>query len=193
MKRRRSLWQNRQMAWHGALVGTVIGGLIGIAGSLSTFFVQQWVRTRGDVNINASDWNLTRQAEFSAREETITDPRTLEDNSYLTYKTALRIHNQKDVSVGLLELCLTFHEGQEKQMELRPDAGIRYMGIQDPQKQNPFEAATLPGQEVVVIWVSGKIGGPENIAKFRRCSRVNLRARLSGEARPRRLKFAEYD
>ena len=78
-------------------------------------------------------------------------------------------------------------------MELRPEASIRYLGIQDTQIQEPFEAATLPGQEVVVIVISGKIGGPENIAKFRRCSRVYWRARLSGEARPRKLKLAEYD
>src|SRR5215213_3372906 len=55
----------------------------------------------------------------------VTDPRTLEDDADVQYNTALRIHNEKDVSIGLLELCITLHGGQEKLMELRPDASTR--------------------------------------------------------------------
>jgi len=62
---------------------------------------------------------------------------------------------------------MAFHGGQEKLMELRPEASIRYMGIQEVQKQTPFEAATLPAQEVVVIWLYGNINGPEKLAKLR--------------------------
>lgn len=123
----------------------------------------------------------------------VTDPGALEDDASLKYNTALRIHNQKDVSVGLLELCMSFNGGQEEPMELRPDASIRYMGIQDVQMQTPFEAATLPAQEVVVIWIYGSIGGPEKIAKLRQTSEVRLRARLSSETKPRRLQLARYD
>ena len=97
----------------------------------------------------------------------VTDPRTLEDDAGVQYNTAPRIHNEKDVRIGLLELCMAFHGGQEKLMELRPDASIRYMGIQEVQKLTPFEAATLPAQEVVVIWIYGNINGPEKLAKLR--------------------------
>jgi hypothetical protein len=177
----------------GALLGTVIGGLIGIGGSLGTFFAQQWVRRRGDVDIDASEWHLKQLADMGGYQNVVTDPSSLRDSGSLQYNTAIRIHNQKDVSVGLLELCMAFHGGQEKLMELRPEASIRYMGIQEVQKQTPFEAATLPAQEVVVIWLYGNINGPEKLAKLRQCSRVYLRARLSSEPRPRRLQLAQYD
>ena len=185
----------------GQLLGAVVGGFLALGGSLGTLLVQQLMRQRGVVVCEARPWELTL-----GRGGAATVPKSLSEEDfedfdfYPHYSTAMRIHNQKDVSVGLMELYISVYAGQEKLMELRPNAQVRYMTVQDVQRQSPFEAATLPAQEVVVIWLNGGIfdiddpeQDPDKVAKFRECTRVDLGARLSNERSPRRLQLARYD
>jgi hypothetical protein len=183
------------MSWLAQPLATIVGGILVLVATLGALFVQRLLRTRGDVTLHVRPWRLLQQGEFTARLREIPHAKEVLDRnpSTVVYRTTVRIHNQKDVSVGLLDLYISVYAAEEQIMELRPDAEIRYtMTVQDILPQNPFEAATLPAQQVVVFWLKGQISEEENIAKFARCTRVELAAHLSnGQTLSARL--ATYD
>jgi len=104
----------------------------------------------------------------------------LEDFDVLHLEAVVRFHNQKDVGVGLLSMHIALHHGDREVLRVRPDAeSITYMGSQEGENQSPFQAATLPAQQVVTMRLRGVIKKENAKQLLGACDRARLIGHLS--------------
>lgn len=100
--------------------------------------------------------------------------------------------NQKDVSVGLMDLYVAFKDGRQELTTVRPRrARLQIMQPEGNYIQSPFVAATLPSQQVVVIWMEGHVSGEARSA-LPLCDRAELVTRLS-TGKVQTLGLARYE
>jgi hypothetical protein len=170
-----------------ALVGAIIGGILSLGGSFGALFVRDWLRGRGRItsaikdcaiDIIRSDPNSTDRVSTLYSLEPLPEV-DLKEVAELHVRAVLRLHNEKDVSVGLMEMHILLKEGRQQRLKCTPDARIRYMGLQEEQEQKPFQAATLPAQQVVIMSLQALFTEEAKIAQLATCDRANLRVRLS--------------
>jgi hypothetical protein len=102
----------------------------------------------------------------------------VKDVNELHLKAVVGLHNKKDISVGLMEMHILL-QGRQQRLTCTPNARIRYMGLQEEQKQEPFQAATLPAQQVVIMWLEVLFTEEAKIAQLATCAQAKLRVRLS--------------
>jgi len=169
------------------LVGTLIGGILSLVGSFGALFVRDWLNRRGDITPEIKDCTIKilRLSDRISTERisTLTSLKSLReadlnDKSELHLKAVLRLHNEKDISVGLMDMHILL-EGRQQRLTCTPDARIRYMGLQEEQEQKPFQAATLPAQQVVIIRLKLPVTEEEKITQLATCDQAKLRVRLS--------------
>jgi hypothetical protein len=167
------------------LTGVVVGGLLALGGSLVVLLLQYLMRRHGHITWEVGDCDITI---FPKKNEdeilTLHSLKSLQEQAVSTIdrlklETVLRLHNQKDVSVGLMELNIALLRGREQILTFPPRARIRYMEVQEDQEQDPFQAATLPAQQVVIVWLTGVFNQEEVIAQLLTCDRAKLLGRLS--------------
>lgn len=176
------LWQHRSVSEE--LTGVVVGGLLALGGSLIVLLLQYLMRRRGRITWEVGDCDITMITETTGDVRSLQSLKSLQseditDVSELHLNAVLRLHNQKDVSVGLMELNISVLRGREKVLTVLPRASIRYMGVQEDQEQDPFQAATLPAQQVVIMWIRGVIKQEAELEQLPTCDRAKLLGRLS--------------
>jgi hypothetical protein len=169
------------------LVGTLIGGFLSLVGSFGALFVRDWLNGRGDITPEIKDCVIKifrHSAPNSAdRSSTLSSLKSLReadlnDVDELSLNAVLGLHNKKDISVGLMEMHILL-KGRQQRLTCTPDARIRYMGLQGEQKQEPFQAATLPAQQVVIMRLEALFTEEAKIAQLATCDQAKLRVRLS--------------
>jgi len=168
------------------LVGALIGGILSLGGSFGALFVRDWLSARGHITSEIKDCaiDIIRLDPNSAdRISTLSSLKPLrnedlKDVNEVHLKAVLRLHNEKDISVGLMEMHILL-EGRQQRFTCTPDARIRSTGLQEEQKQEPFQAATLPAQQVVIIRLELQVTEEEKIAQLATCDQATLRVRLS--------------
>jgi hypothetical protein len=167
------------------LVGAIIGGILSLGGSFGALFVRDWLSGRGHITSEIKDCaidifrldpNSTDQISSLSSLKSLRNE-DLKDVNELHLKAVLRLHNEKDVSVGLMEMYIVPEGAQE--LKCTPDARIRYMELQEEQEQEPFQAATLPAQQVVIMWLKALFTEEAKIAQLATCDQAKLRVRLS--------------
>jgi hypothetical protein len=80
------------------LVGALIGGLIGVFGSLITLFVPRYLSTRGDINLRTSRWEL----------------KPLEDNpAVYIYKLSIYMFNNMELNTAAQDIQLVLSKQGE--------------------------------------------------------------------------------
>jgi hypothetical protein len=146
--------------------------------------LQYLMRRRGRIIWEVGDCDITMITETTGDVRSLHSLKSLQsedisDVSELHLNAVLRLHNQKDVSVGLMELNITVLRGREQVLTFPPRASIRYMGVQEDQEQDPFQAATLPAQQVIIMWLRGVIKQEAELEQLPTCDRAKLLGRLS--------------
>jgi hypothetical protein len=175
-----------------AVLGAIVGGLLGLGGSLGTLIAQDLLKARGQIISDVGPWKMARQGEaMTMKEVEINNPKFIPPEVRgVNYSVALRMLNEKGVSVGLLDLYVELWQGAQRLVRLRPRARLQYMEVESYKHQEPFEAATLPAEQVVVIWLTGNFVD-EGLDMLRKCDKVRLTGRLSNRTSINKL-LANY-
>lgn len=170
------------------LLGAIIGGIFALVGSFGTLSFQQWMRKRGDITSQLGHCDM-KMIKTSGEVSSLPNLRSLQEEDLehvaeLQLIAVLRLHNQKDVSVGLMEMYIALLHGRQHIWQSTPNADrILYMGAQEGEAQKPFQAATLPGQQVIIMWLMGVINDEdisnEEKGKLQKCDKAKLVVRLS--------------
>jgi hypothetical protein len=182
------------------LVGTIIGGILSLVGSFGALFVRDWLNRRGDITPEIKDCVITivrrTGPDNKVRTSTLSSLKSLREADLiqkpareLQLKANLRLHNEKDVSIGLMDMDILL-EGRDKSLTCTPDVGIRYTG-QEEQKQKPFQAATLPAQQVVIMYLELVVTEKKKKELLADCDRATLRVRLSRGGTIKKEMFVE--
>jgi hypothetical protein len=176
-----------------ALVGAIIGGILSLTGSFGALFVRDWLQQRGHIpwkvgdcavkifrlpDPNSTEPNSTEEMSTFSTLRSLQDE-DLNDVTELHLTAVVRLHNKKDVNVGLMEMHIALLQGSEQILKCTPHARIRYLGPQEEQKQEPFQAATLLAQQVVIIYLKTVFTNKGAIEQVADCDRARLSAGLS--------------
>jgi hypothetical protein len=87
------------------LAGTLIGGLIGVIGSLITLFVPRYLRTRGGITVQTSRWEL----------------KPSEDNpADYTCKLSIYMDNHMEITTAAQDIRLVLKRGENASLVCTP-------------------------------------------------------------------------
>jgi hypothetical protein len=86
------------------LLGALIGGLIGVVGSLITLFVPRYLRTRGGITVQTSRWELEQSNNPAA----------------YSYKLSIYIVNHMEIDTAALDIQLVLKRGENDPLVCTP-------------------------------------------------------------------------
>jgi hypothetical protein len=87
------------------LAGTVIGGFIGLVGSLITLFVPRYLRTRGGIMVQTSRWELKLSEN---------------DPAVYIYKHSISMVNHMEINTAALDIRLVLKGGDKHPLVCTP-------------------------------------------------------------------------